>query len=414
MKTMRTLYLFFISIMFIVHSSYGEQGTWTVKADINNSERAAAVAFSIGSKGYVGTGCTEVNNAIVRFNDFWEYDPANNTWSQKVSFPGTARTAAVGFSIGNKGYIGTGYTGTANKNDFWEYDPANNTWLQKNNFPGSARASATGFSIGTKGYLGTGYDGTHRLKDFWEYDPVNDSWLQKADAGDSCRAGAGGFSIGGKGYIGAGSYNPSAAAKDFWEYDPNNDTWMKKANFPGTPRIYARGFSIGTKGYMGTGSDDANFEAKGDFCEYDPASNTWTLKPDVGGPARREAIAFSIGGKGYFGMGRSYYNLSNGVYTYYGDFWEYSPTSTGIDNIEPSSLFSVYPNPCNGNTTVRLDKKLNDAAIRLINIAGQTVIQETKVEEDHFTFDISDQPNGIYFVEVKDKEKISRVKLVKN
>ena len=45
-----------------------------------------------------------------------------NTWTQKADFGGTARNAAVGFSIGSKGYIGTGYDGSYCK-DFWEYDP---------------------------------------------------------------------------------------------------------------------------------------------------------------------------------------------------------------------------------------------------------------------------------------------------
>ena len=40
--------------------------------------------------------------------DFWEYDPVANTWTQKADFGGAARDSAVGFSIGSKGYIGTG------------------------------------------------------------------------------------------------------------------------------------------------------------------------------------------------------------------------------------------------------------------------------------------------------------------
>ena len=47
--------------------------------------------------------------AVIVTNDFWEYDPSTNTWTQKADFGGTARNWAVGFSIGNKGYIGTGY-----------------------------------------------------------------------------------------------------------------------------------------------------------------------------------------------------------------------------------------------------------------------------------------------------------------
>ena len=30
-------------------------------------------------------------------------------WTQKADFGGTARDCAAGFSIGSKGYIGTGY-----------------------------------------------------------------------------------------------------------------------------------------------------------------------------------------------------------------------------------------------------------------------------------------------------------------
>ena len=45
---------------------------------------------------------------VATYKDFWEYDPATNTWTQKADFGGTTRSVAVGFSIGSKGYIGTG------------------------------------------------------------------------------------------------------------------------------------------------------------------------------------------------------------------------------------------------------------------------------------------------------------------
>jgi hypothetical protein len=55
-----------------------------------------------------------------------------NTWTQKADFGGTARLFAVGFSIGSKGYIGTGIIGSAPPGiivtkDFWEYDPGSCT-----------------------------------------------------------------------------------------------------------------------------------------------------------------------------------------------------------------------------------------------------------------------------------------------
>src|SRR5262245_32709354 len=74
---------------------------------------------------------------------------------------------------------------------------AQNAWTQKADFGGTPRLNAVGFSIGSKGYLGTGYDnwGDYK-KDFWEYDPVADAWTQRADFGGTARDGAVGFSIG--------------------------------------------------------------------------------------------------------------------------------------------------------------------------------------------------------------------------
>jgi hypothetical protein len=47
-------------------------------------------------------------------------------WTAKQSFMygvvGAARNSAVGFSIGNNGYVGTGYVyGGAETNQFWKY-----------------------------------------------------------------------------------------------------------------------------------------------------------------------------------------------------------------------------------------------------------------------------------------------------
>src|ERR1700733_701431 len=83
---------------------------------------------------------------------------------------------------------------------------AQNIWIQKQNLTGMARNGAVAFSIGTKGYVGTGDDGSTSAasKDFWEWDQATNTWSQKANAGSGIRHGAVGFSIGTKGYIGVG------------------------------------------------------------------------------------------------------------------------------------------------------------------------------------------------------------------
>ncbi|CAN5756642.1 hypothetical protein BH11BAC4_BH11BAC4_01340 [soil metagenome] len=282
-------------------------------------ERGNAVGFSIGNKGYIGTG----DDGTLKRKDFWEYDPALNSWTQKADFGGTARNGAVGFSIGTKGYVGTGNEGNLNRKDFWEYDPALNTWTQKTDFDGTERTNAVGFSIGTKGYIGTGINSVTHFKDFWEFDPSTDAWTQKTDFGGTARLWAVGFSINTKGYIGTGEESVTVTNKDFWEYDPVSNTWTQKTNFGGTARRMAVGFGIGTKGYIGTGVNNVFGGFKKDFWEYDPGLNIWTQKADFSGTARNAAVGFSIGTKGYIGTGDE-----EGTFNRTRDFWEYTPDLT--------------------------------------------------------------------------------------
>jgi len=292
------------------YSEGGETNFWTQKADFAGGDRCWAVGFSIGNKGYIGTGRDVVNYK----QDFWEYDPSSNVWTQKADFPGAGREKAVGFSIGNKGYIGIGEDGDDNiYQDFWEYDPSSNIWTKKADFPGGKRMDAVGFSIGNKGYIGTGYGNYYNsCQDFWEYDPASNKWTQKADFAGGSNVNAVGFSIGNKGYIGTG--NSVGDYQDFWEYDPASNSWTQKADFAGGNRGGAVGFSIGNKGYIGTG---CSMGCNKDLWEYDPSSNSWTRKADL--PiifGRNAAVAFSIGNKGYFGTGCG---------NWYYDFWEYTP-----------------------------------------------------------------------------------------
>ena len=290
----------------------GGSGTWTQKANLGSLGRQNAVSFSIGNKGYLGTG---LDGAACR-NDFWEYDPTSNAWTQKANFGGGVRWHATGFSIGSKGYMGTGSDlTTGSKNDFWEYDPTLNTWTQKANFGGSAREGAKGFSIGNKGYLGTGFDPlTGYTSDFWEYDPSSNAWTQKADFFSS-RYEAISFSIGNKGYLGIGGA-AGGYANDLWEYDPSSNAWTQKAYFGGTIRGFSLGFSIGNKGYIGTGVDPRAGVYKNDFWEFDPNANTWIQKTNFGGSSRGFATGFSIGNKGYIGTG-----IDSAIYK--NDLWEF-------------------------------------------------------------------------------------------
>lgn len=88
-------------------------------------------------------------------------------WYRRSDFDGVARTDAAGFTIGNIGYLCTGYRGSTKDRlkDCWAYDIETNSWTQCTSMPDAApaRNAATGFAVGTKGYIATGYDATKRI-----------------------------------------------------------------------------------------------------------------------------------------------------------------------------------------------------------------------------------------------------------
>jgi N-acetylneuraminic acid mutarotase len=377
------------------------QDFWTSKADFGGSTRQFSYALSIGAKGYCGLGNS--TNYANYYNDFWEWDPGTNMWTERASFPGAARGNLAGFSIGTKGYVGTGAYATSvtnwvSFNDFYEYDPSSNTWTAKSNFPGVARYDAVGFAIGNKGYIGLGYDASTNYSDFYEYDPSTNIWTKKADFPGGVRRNAVGFSIGTKGYVGTGF----PYSNDFWEYDPSVNTWTEKSSFGGTARYGAVGFSFAGKGYIGTGYDG---EYKSDFWEWDPNTNLWTARANFGGTARVFASGFSLGNKGYIGTGQI-----SGSFSYTNDFWEYSPGITGIN--EESSTVNIfdYPNPFSSQTCLQTDNPLHNATLTVYNCFGQTVAQIKNISGQTAVFSRNNLASGLYFVRLTEENKTITVK----
>src|SRR5437762_5975729 len=136
---MKTKTCIFAMLLATGLTSSPAEDIWTQKANVGGGPRGYAFGFSIGSKGYVGSGSGHV--------DFWEYDPSTNAWTQKADFGGGGLSGS-GFSIDGKAYIVAGTT-----IEVWEYNPATNAWTQKADFTGVAREQAVGFSIGEKGYF---------------------------------------------------------------------------------------------------------------------------------------------------------------------------------------------------------------------------------------------------------------------
>jgi len=248
--------------------------SWVQKANFPGNGRAGAVCFTIGSKGYVGLGSGPSD-----LNDFWEYNPATDTWTQLGNFGGGNRTVAIGFGIDSLGYMGLGISDTAQtepfKRDFWQYNPASDSWMQLGDFAGGDRSNATGFSLAGSGYVGFGNgppNPVYCYNDFWKYDPATDTWTQQSDFIGKARVGPFIFCIESKCYMGGGIDSAAISLKEFWEYNPSSDTWIQKDSFGGGKRFSATGFSIGSYGYAGTGDTANGGFLSRDFWKYTPDS----------------------------------------------------------------------------------------------------------------------------------------------
>jgi len=298
------------------------QGIWTQKAALPASSRGRAVAFTIGDKGYMGTGSSD-GYGYSNLADFWEYDPGSDSWTQKADFGGGQRGFAAAFTIGNFGYVGSGRNALGySTTDFWKYDPAANVWTPVAASPAQV-VSSFSFALGGKGYVGTGGTDIYgaSYSSFWEYDPVSDAWIAKGfyPGGSRLDVDRAVFTIGSKAYVGTGKDGAGNFLNDFWEYDQALNKWTQKANVPGPGRYGATGFSICGRGFLGLGCGGGY--ALGDYSMYDPSTDAWSAVPNFPGSQRWDLPSFVINDKAYIGTGE--YVLM-GSPAPANDFWVFS------------------------------------------------------------------------------------------
>ncbi len=298
-------------------------GNWIALADFGGDARNEAVAFSIGEVGYVGTGY----NGDERLKDFFSYDAPTNNWAQIATPPVefVARTGAVAFSAGGKGYVGTGRDLNNELRDFWVYDPGTNTWDSVSSCP-VARYGAVAFSINNIGYVGTGYNG-NTLLDFYSYTPSTDTWQAIPNYPSKVRE-AVAFVLNNKGYVCTGEKN-STFINEFYMYDPDLNSWKPKRKISNVSsesfdnnysivRQKAVAFTIGGKAYVTTGDNNGTLQTT---WEYDPTTDLWVARTSFEGSSRASAVAFSTeSGRGFVTTGLQ--SSSN----YFDDLFEFKPT----------------------------------------------------------------------------------------
>lgn len=388
---MHLRYLIF-SIVLLPFLTQGQtQNFWTKKADFPGFKRERAVGFSIGDYGYIGTGVDTAENVL---KDFWQYDPSIDTWTQKADVPGPGRRDAVGFAVGGKGYIGTGidndesFSGVK-LSDFYEYEPLSNTWLAKANFPGNGGLGiyfATAFTIDSKGYICCGKEGPNNYSDqLWEYKPSINQWTQRASFPGGVRYQLSSFSIGYFGYVGLGA-NQDVFKKDFWRYNPGTNSWSAIADLPASERGSASTFTIGERGFVCLGTDGGLLD---DLWEYNPDTDQWVSRAPYGGTERKNAFSFTIGNKAYVGTGKGYSGKKGSVQ-------EYTPMDVlSLDQLDVE--VAMYPNP----TSDFINLKWKNNSIKnfsILSVDGRIVETYNCENQNELTINLQDFVTGTYIL----------------
>jgi N-acetylneuraminic acid mutarotase len=202
---------------------------WTAKANYGGGTMSGSCGFGITStgKGYLGGAGLDAGSNFT--SKFYEYTVSTNTWVLRTSPPfGSSgnpllRYFAVAINIGTKGYLGTGGSAAgANRKDWYEFNPATNTWLARTNYIGAAGYgvwNSTAFSSGTKGYLFSGEDDAGNFPlDHREFDPTTNTWTAMASFPGNGMQCATSFFAGGCGYVVTGRNSLGAVPKEVWRW----------------------------------------------------------------------------------------------------------------------------------------------------------------------------------------------------
>ncbi|MEW6470238.1 MAG: kelch repeat-containing protein [Bacteroidota bacterium] len=377
-------------------SLFAWSNEWVKQEKVGGSKRERAVGFAVGNRGYIALG-QDTANMMLR--DMWEYDPGTNSWTQKADFPGVPRRDAISFVIGTKAYVGTGIDNAdawlGNPlNDFYEYNPVTNAWTAKMPFAngtGQPVYFATGFAVNGKGYVCCGkYGASNYSNRLWEYNPITDQWAQRSPYPGGVRYGLSSFVCGLYAYVGIG-LDENYFVQDFWRYNPASNTWMQIASFPGSARYSAATFAVGNRGFVALGIDGGY---KGDLWEYDATYNQWQQRANFPGSPRRSAAGFALSGKGYVGTGKG----ADGTHR---DFYQYIlGQPLGSDEIlSPDQAMSIFPNPMSASCTVSINSRIAfDSGELLISDVCGKLIRKTDVESNTILIEKGTLTKGIYLL----------------
>ncbi|MEN9969243.1 MAG: hypothetical protein RIR94_1439 [Bacteroidota bacterium] len=382
-ETMRSVIL--ILCMALVPQFFAQ--FWIQKSSLGGPGRHRATGCATSHRGYMGLGHVNGTGQDISFKDWWEYDPASDTWTQRADFP-VSTHGAVSFVVDNCPVVGGG---SALSTQFYKFDPQHNTWAPIANCILPNPGDSQGFSVNNCGFV-------YQANQLAKYNPNTNSWSLCANAPISFGSWTCSFAIEGSGFIKGGA--------QLWEYKPLHDQWLQRASFPGVSSGGSSGFAIQQRGYVTSGYVGGLSVVTEQVWSFHPATNTWQEEIAFPGSKRRFPVAFAIHDRGYIGTG------TNGIN--FNDFWQFNPTDNSI-GLEQNNLdVSIYPNPVLDEVHIQcLGLSSDHFEVSIFDMNGKLLLKEHLLYFQQ-NFDVTILKSGSYILKIgNDKQILHQEKIVK-
>ncbi len=394
-----------ILMCLLTFSVTANNGTWTKKASISIS-RSTHFAFTVNNKAYIGCGI-DANNTDLK--DLWEYDPVNNTWSQKADFAGGERREMSAFSIGEYGYAGQGRNTSSGViySDYYKYNPTTNSWSNIADCP-VERYANTGFRIDSIGYVYGGIlPGVSRYRDLYAYNPRTNKWTAKQGRSNSSPSSSYAKIIEFKGtaYL-MGGFDGNST-DEFEEYNPITNKWTVKSSYPGGVRNDVAGFAIGDLIYVGMGRNSSTTTFK-EWYYYNPNTDVWTSTTAYPEDNTAGNVSFVINGKGYICAGN---NLSGTRRNY---LYELSFQSSSVSSLKANANEKIMIFQNEGSNTVNIKTVFDNISIVVIDMNGKVVFN-SNTQVAHYNSNIvnlNHLPSGQYVLKAFNSLEMSSKKVL--
>lgn len=268
-------------------------GKWSILPNPPFSGRGRMAHFVWKNKGFIVGGTAAATQAAI-YREVWQLDIVTRTWTRKKDFPIDLHDA-IAFHANNRIFVMGGVTSSSQPNilkvlqpDIWEYDPNNDTWTNKGPHPQqkTARSLMAGTVLNNRIYVGTGsshlenfYHTNQVFSDWMVFDPATGTWTNLAPVIPFGLRNGACFHDGQNIYMVGGDNANSITDRNVKRYNVATNTWEL---LPGMPddglRTQSAVAYIHNVPYIFGGVEpvSGNWRHMADLWRFDAATRQWT------------------------------------------------------------------------------------------------------------------------------------------